>query len=65
MKKAHLTKRWSGRATVPSNFTGVHLILYLIVDNGRISLISSICSQQPQTFWKKRITYLSVAMIIL
>jgi len=50
MKKAHLTKRWSGRATVPSNFTGVHLILYLIVDNGRISLISSICSQHPQTF---------------
>jgi len=30
MKKAHPTKRWSGRATVPSNFTGVHLILYLI-----------------------------------
>jgi len=27
MKKAHLTKRWSGRATVPSNFTGVHLIM--------------------------------------
>jgi len=50
MKKAHLTKRWSGRATVPSNFTGVHLIVYVIVTNGRISPIPSICSQHPQTF---------------
>ena len=30
-EKAHLTKRWSGRATVPSNFTGVHLIQYCIL----------------------------------
>jgi len=50
MKKAHLTKRWSGRATGPSNFTGVHLIMYLVCNNGRISLKFSICSQHPQTF---------------
>ena len=42
--------RWSGRATVPSNFTGVHLIMYLVCNNGRISPKFSICSQRPQTF---------------
>ncbi len=38
---AHLAKRWSDRAG-SINFLSVHLIVYVIVINGRISLISPI-----------------------
>ena len=53
MKKAHLTKRWSGRATVPSNFTGVHLIVYAIVTNGRIFTYPSYLLAAPADFLKE------------
>lgn len=49
---------------VPSSFTSCALNIYPIDYHGRISKMASICSQQPQTFWKKLISYLSVTVII-